>query len=161
MDTNGDARNCERRKINSQRYRREREREKTTNGKSKKDRERERINGADWSHTKRLVVNAFVIRCKSWRFVVSPLTAPQKHESRRCTRQNTIIRPVNKFLRRALDEIELSDRFPGIAFWLRSKSLRRHVCVLLVHASPFEATERSKNQPRNILQISFTPKQRM
>ncbi|KOX75018.1 hypothetical protein WN51_12703 [Melipona quadrifasciata] len=58
--------------------------------------------------------------------ILNPLTAPQKHENRRCTRQNTIIRPVNKFLRRALDEIELSDRFPGIAFWLRSKSLRRH-----------------------------------
>lgn len=51
----------------------------------------------DWSHTERLVVNAFVIRCKSRRFVVSPLTAAEKHENRRCTRRNTIIRPVNKF----------------------------------------------------------------
>lgn len=78
----------------------------------------------DWSHTERLVVNAFVIRCKSRRFVVSPLTAAEKHENRRCTRRNTIIRPVNKFLQRGStrDEIELSDRFPGIAFWLRSKS---------------------------------------
>ena len=122
-----------------------------------RERERERINGADWSHTKRLVVNAFVIRCKSWRFVVSPLTAPQKHESRRCTRQNTIIRPVNKFLRRALDEIELSDRFPGIAFWLRSKSLRRHVCVLRAPSREppcstrrWSLPDRSKNRPKNL-----------
>ena len=115
--------------------------------------DRERMNG---SHTKRLVVNAFVIRCKSWRFVVSPLTAPQKHENRRCTRQNTIIRPVNKFLRRALDEIELSDRFPGIAFWLRSKSLRRHVRVLRgpPSCSTPLADNRSKNQPKNLAERS-------
>lgn len=65
--------------------------------------------------------------CKSLRFLVSPLTVPVEHDRRRCTGRNTIISAVNKFLRRALDEIELSDRFPGIASWRRSKSSPRYI----------------------------------
>lgn len=76
---------------------------------------------AGLTSVERLVANAFVMPCKSPRFVVSPLTAPVEHDRRRCTGRNTIISAVNKFLdgtllsisllSLTLDEIELSTDF--------------------------------------------------